>query len=251
MKNRIREIRNEKKISGTKIAKILGISAQYFYDIEKGERNLSAQLASKIADILGVSVDYLLKKTDRVQDEDDLLLESIHKRELDLRGEFLTILQLLVDDEGFFFEDIRKDIFDLIDSDLYFYFRKEDYSIYGYEYRHFEELFYCPEELSTENIKEAVEEFNRVFNYRTFKQMLDYLDEKEAEKLLSSFNKVAEKNQLKKTPHEKEFVKNLELSNDKLLEQFNLELDGKKLTEDEAKGVIAYLRSLRSIDNEK
>ncbi|MFP3490953.1 transcriptional regulator, partial [Staphylococcus sp. SIMBA_130] len=57
---------------------------------------------------------------------------------------------------------------------------------------------------------------------------------------------------IKETPSpyksEKEFVKNLELSDEKLLEQFNLELDGKKLTEDEAKGIIAYLRSLRSID---
>lgn len=47
--------------------------------------------------------------------------------------------------------------------------------------------------------------------------------------------------------NEKEFLKKLELSDDKLLQEFELTLDGKKLTEEEAKGVIAYLRSLRSM----
>lgn len=52
----------------------------------------------------------------------------------------------------------------------------------------------------------------------------------------------------KKTPsNEKEFIHKLELSDEKLLEEFELTLDGKKLTEEEAKGVIAYLRSLRSM----
>ena len=56
----------------------------------------------------------------------------------------------------------------------------------------------------------------------------------------------------KKTPNsnEKEFVNSLELSDDQLLERFSLTLDGKKLTEQEAKGVIAYLRSLRQMKDE-
>ncbi|MBO1003159.1 helix-turn-helix domain-containing protein [Pseudogracilibacillus auburnensis] len=57
---------------------------------------------------------------------------------------------------------------------------------------------------------------------------------------------------LNETPYpyktEKEFIGKLELSDEKLLKQFDLELDGQKLSEDEAKGVIAYLRSLRQID---
>lgn len=56
----------------------------------------------------------------------------------------------------------------------------------------------------------------------------------------------------KKTPNsnEKEFVNSLELSDNQLLERFSLTLDGKKLTEQEAKGVIAYLRSLRQMKDE-
>lgn len=62
-KNRIREIREEKGISGTKIAQMLSISPQYYYDIEKGKRNLSAEIVSKLSDIFNVSSDYLLGKT--------------------------------------------------------------------------------------------------------------------------------------------------------------------------------------------
>lgn len=57
---RIREIRKALKRSGTDVANKLGISSPYYYDIEKGKRNLNAELAVKLAEIFGVSVDYLL-----------------------------------------------------------------------------------------------------------------------------------------------------------------------------------------------
>jgi len=62
--NRIRYIRRVKGFSGTKIAEELGISPQYYYDIEKGKRNLSAEMATRLAGIFGVSTDYLLGRTD-------------------------------------------------------------------------------------------------------------------------------------------------------------------------------------------
>jgi len=68
--HKIKEIRKStlnktgKKISGISIADKLGITPQYYYDIERGTRTLSAEHAVKIADILGVSVDYLLGLTD-------------------------------------------------------------------------------------------------------------------------------------------------------------------------------------------
>ncbi|MEK4453928.1 helix-turn-helix domain-containing protein [Paenibacillus sp. FSL L8-0506] len=61
--NRMREIRQSKNLSGVEVATSLDISAQYYYDLEKGKRNLGAELASKIADYFGVSTDYLLGKT--------------------------------------------------------------------------------------------------------------------------------------------------------------------------------------------
>lgn len=58
-----------------------------------------------------------------------------------------------------------------------------------------------------------------------------------------------ELNKIERTPSqkEKEFLGKLELTDDKLLKEFELTLDGEKLSEEEAKGVIAYLRSLRSM----
>jgi transcriptional regulator with XRE-family HTH domain len=64
MKNRIRELRKERGISGTHIAKMLNITPTYLYEIELGKKRLSADLASRIAEILGVTVDYLLGRSD-------------------------------------------------------------------------------------------------------------------------------------------------------------------------------------------
>ncbi|MGN7470379.1 helix-turn-helix domain-containing protein [Brevibacillus sp. SAFN-007a] len=64
MGNRIREIRKAKGIPGTTIAESLGITPQYYYEIERGKKRLSADMASKLADILKTNTDYLLGRTD-------------------------------------------------------------------------------------------------------------------------------------------------------------------------------------------
>lgn len=51
----------------------------------------------------------------------------------------------------------------------------------------------------------------------------------------------------KEKQNEKEFIQSLSLDDDKLLDKYQLTLDGKPLTKEEAKGIIAYLRSLRSL----
>jgi len=47
----------------------------------------------------------------------------------------------------------------------------------------------------------------------------------------------------------REFVDSLELSNEKILEKFSLTVDGMKLTPEEAKRFIAFVRAERSINN--
>ncbi|WP_020621243.1 helix-turn-helix domain-containing protein [Paenibacillus daejeonensis] len=61
--NRIREIRNQRKVSGPDLADQLKISPQFLYGIERETRTLSAEMASRIAEIFGVSVDYLLGRS--------------------------------------------------------------------------------------------------------------------------------------------------------------------------------------------
>lgn len=57
---RIRAIRRTRDLTGAEVAKKIGISAQYYYNIERGRRKLSAELATKLARVFGVTVDFLL-----------------------------------------------------------------------------------------------------------------------------------------------------------------------------------------------
>jgi len=62
--SRIRRLRKERKLSGIRVAELLEITPQYYYDIEKGERRLTSEIAAKLADIFQTTTDYLLGKTD-------------------------------------------------------------------------------------------------------------------------------------------------------------------------------------------
>lgn len=70
--SRIRSIRKARKISGTAVAKELGISPQHYYDIEKGKNGLSAENAVKLAEIFEVPLDYLLGRSINALIEDRL-----------------------------------------------------------------------------------------------------------------------------------------------------------------------------------
>lgn len=60
---RIREIRQEKKIPVTDLAKMLNISVQCYYNYETGKRKLTANTAVELAKILGTTVEELYKKS--------------------------------------------------------------------------------------------------------------------------------------------------------------------------------------------
>jgi len=47
--------------------------------------------------------------------------------------------------------------------------------------------------------------------------------------------------------NEQEFIEEINLSDEDLLKEFDLKIDGRSLTKDEAKGIIAYVRSLRQM----
>jgi transcriptional regulator with XRE-family HTH domain len=79
-----------------------------------------------------------------------------------------------------------------------------------------------------------------------------YWDEDE---LLEKQNVVSEKPssysaEKEKTPlkNEEEFIESIDLTDNELLEQFDLKVDGRSLSEVEAKGIIAYIRSLRQMN---
>ena len=60
--NRIKEIREEKKISQNQLARIAGISQPYLCDLERNRRWAKPETFQKIADALNVPVSSLLRE---------------------------------------------------------------------------------------------------------------------------------------------------------------------------------------------
>jgi transcriptional regulator with XRE-family HTH domain len=75
--NRLREVREKRGYSGTKIAEVLGISAQYYYELEKGKKRINDRLLACLADFYGVSTDYLLGRTDDPRPVEEIKAETL------------------------------------------------------------------------------------------------------------------------------------------------------------------------------
>ena len=64
--NRLKELRQEKKLSQKEIAETLGFSLRSFQRMENGESQIKPEKAQKLADYFGVSVGYLLGYNDNL-----------------------------------------------------------------------------------------------------------------------------------------------------------------------------------------
>lgn len=85
----------------------------------------------------------------------------------------------------------------------------------------------------------------------------ELLEEIKGEELVQSYldiqnNKVKSPKKPKSpSPVEEDFIASIDISDEKLLKEFNLQIDGMELTEDETKGIIAYIRSVRLVNQNK
>ena len=61
---RIRELRVKSGLSRDKFAAKVDISDKFLYDIEVGNKGISADTLCRISDVLGVSADWLLRGTE-------------------------------------------------------------------------------------------------------------------------------------------------------------------------------------------
>jgi transcriptional regulator with XRE-family HTH domain len=59
--DRIREVREHRRITQDRLAEMSGISKGFLSDVENDKRNISSEYLLRIANSLGTSVDYLLK----------------------------------------------------------------------------------------------------------------------------------------------------------------------------------------------
>lgn len=254
--HRIKEIRENtrdssgKKISGITVAKKLGITPQYYYDIEKGDRNLSSEHASQIADFFDVSVDYLLRKTDIPNRSS--VTDYLDRESTDLNMQIFSTLKLLTDDEGYFYEDLREEVFHaIVESDIYMAWAFHNSSDHDNYIAQFNDYFANYDTHSEYSHKTSIAEFNTAYNYRTLKVAISKTHDFEArDRLLNLLREVLINNNLK-TPdtfaNEREFESKLELSDEELVAQFSPELDGEQLSQEEIRDMIAYIRVRRQM----
>ncbi len=64
MYKRIRDLREDKDINQTQVAKILGMSQTGYSKYETGENDIPTAILIKLADFYNVSTDYILGRTD-------------------------------------------------------------------------------------------------------------------------------------------------------------------------------------------
>lgn len=64
MYRRIRDLREDRDMNQTQVAKMLGMSQTGYSKYETGENDLPTAVLIKLADFYNVSIDYLLDRTD-------------------------------------------------------------------------------------------------------------------------------------------------------------------------------------------
>ena len=64
MYSRIRDLREDRDLNQTEVAKTLGMSQTGYSKYETGENDIPTDILIKLADFYDVSVDYLLNRTD-------------------------------------------------------------------------------------------------------------------------------------------------------------------------------------------
>ncbi len=64
MYGRIRDLREDRDLNQTAVAKMLGKSQTGYSKYETGENDIPTEILIKLADFYNVSVDYLLNRTD-------------------------------------------------------------------------------------------------------------------------------------------------------------------------------------------
>ena len=96
--DRIREIREKRKMKQEDLALASGISKGFLSDVENNNRNISSQALLRIANTLGASVDYLLRgetAESHVSPEPLLIPPELSKAAEDLGLTFADTVELL------------------------------------------------------------------------------------------------------------------------------------------------------------
>lgn len=93
--NRIREIREEKKITRESLAANSNISTKFLYEIENGKKGLSSDTLLSISKALECSCDYILTGSETTFGTSHELLNVIKKFDISQQKRISRILKLV------------------------------------------------------------------------------------------------------------------------------------------------------------
>lgn len=89
--NRIKSLRESRKLSGNALANIAGVSPTYIYQLEQGLKSPTVEYLSYICDALGVSLsDFFLEKR---SDSKKLFLDELNEEQVSLLSDFINSLK--------------------------------------------------------------------------------------------------------------------------------------------------------------
>ena len=72
--HRLKDLRQDKDISQTEVAKVINTTQSYYAQYERGERPITLERALQIADFYGVSLDYIAGRTNSKKISTDLVV---------------------------------------------------------------------------------------------------------------------------------------------------------------------------------
>ncbi|AEE97615.1 helix-turn-helix domain-containing protein [Mahella australiensis] len=134
--NRLKELRKQRKWSVAETAEKLGLSEQYYHDLEEGNRQPDIKLTKKLADIFNVSADYLIGRINVPNSyipEEYAQRYPVTKRDLSQYEDFIEhIDQFFMNDDVP--EDDKETLFRDI-SELFWMSREKDKQKYRKEKR--------------------------------------------------------------------------------------------------------------------
>lgn len=96
--DRIREVREHRRITQDRLAEMAGISKGFLSDVENDKRNISSEYLLRIANSLGTSVDYLLKgesSAETLQREPVVIPPALSEAALQLNLTYPQTVELL------------------------------------------------------------------------------------------------------------------------------------------------------------
>ncbi|WP_019123589.1 helix-turn-helix domain-containing protein [Brevibacillus massiliensis] len=252
----IKQIRESKNLTLTYVAEQIGIDHSHLSRIENGERNApKAPTIRKLAKVLGVSFLELMEKAghwEKLDEEEKRQLAEIYANEDVVETKILRLLRGLANDEGKFPGNLHKDIFAIFGGYLPLGSATNKFDHwYLYDY-----LNADPDDLSESDAEYAYEEFNKNYNFITIKKGIQNLDDlilskKSLEEFLAELESLYKKQNLKNPfsdESEKEFLAEIDLSDEELMQRYKVMVDGRELTEKEWKKLLAFLRMERDLD---